>query len=53
MWLAVLPPEHNPFLDEHLIYGTTLLILANTKTKFSLTNWWEKQKLVRKYKLLS
>lgn len=27
MWLAVLPPEHHPFLDEHIIY---ILVLFGT-----------------------
>jgi thiosulfate dehydrogenase [quinone] large subunit len=27
MWLAVLPPEHNPFLDDHIIYGLMLIAL--------------------------
>ena len=28
MWTAVLPPEHHPFLDEHIVYGIILLTLA-------------------------
>ena len=30
MWTAVLPPENNPFLDDHLIYAGVLLLLALT-----------------------
>jgi thiosulfate dehydrogenase (quinone) large subunit len=28
MWAAVLPPASNPFMDEHLIYAATLIVLA-------------------------
>ena len=52
MWLAVLPPEHNPIIDEHIIYILILGILSQTKTRFSLENWWAKLKLVKKLKFL-
>lgn len=52
MWLAVLPPEHHPFLDEHIIYMLILIILANTKTKLSLSKWWTQTKIVKKYNFL-
>ncbi|MFG1866504.1 hypothetical protein [Micromonospora arborensis] len=28
MWTAVLPPENNPFMDDHLIYAAVLAVLA-------------------------
>jgi thiosulfate dehydrogenase [quinone] large subunit len=28
MWTAVLPPENNPFLDDHIIYTLVLFVLA-------------------------
>ena len=28
MWLAVLPPENNPLLDEHIVYALVLMLLA-------------------------
>lgn len=28
MWTAVLPPDNNPFMDDHLIYAGVLLLLA-------------------------
>jgi thiosulfate dehydrogenase (quinone) large subunit len=28
MWTAVLPPESNPFMDDHLIYAAVLIVLA-------------------------
>ena len=30
MWSAVLPPENNPFMDDHLIYTLVLVVLALT-----------------------
>jgi len=54
MWLAVLPPEHNPFLDDHIINGIILIGLTKVKhgRSYSLLNWWKKQKIVKKYKIL-
>lgn len=34
MWLSTLVPEHNPFLDEHIIYGLVMIALAETKFTF-------------------
>jgi thiosulfate dehydrogenase (quinone) large subunit len=28
MWSAVLPPENNPVMDDHLVYAATLVLLA-------------------------
>ena len=28
MWTAVLPPENNPFMDDHLVYAMVLVALA-------------------------
>ncbi len=52
MWLAVLLPEHHPFLDEHIIYALILIFLANTKTKISLASWWESKKIVKENSFL-
>ena len=30
MWTAVLPPENNPFIDDHLVYAGVLVLLALT-----------------------
>jgi thiosulfate dehydrogenase [quinone] large subunit len=30
MWSVVLPPENNPFMDDHLIYALVLVLLALT-----------------------
>ena len=48
MWLAAIPPENNPIIDEHIIYGLILLVLANIRTNFSLTKKWEKLSFVKK-----
>ena len=28
LWTAVLPPDNNPFMDDHLIYAAVLILLA-------------------------
>jgi|SRR3989344_1606933 len=54
MWLALVPTEHNPILDEHIIYLLILLILPKIKDvkRFSLNKYWSKNSLVKNYKLL-
>ncbi|MDP2812198.1 MAG: DoxX family membrane protein [bacterium] len=54
MYLATLPLEHNPIIDEHIIYIFTLFVLKSTKAadNFGLGNWWKNTKLVQKYKFL-
>lgn len=49
MWLAILPPEHHPLLDEHVIYTLILLYLARRETPLSITNWWNRRKVVKKH----
>jgi thiosulfate dehydrogenase (quinone) large subunit len=36
MWTAVLPPENNPFMDDHLIYAGVLVLLALTNAGHTL-----------------
>jgi thiosulfate dehydrogenase [quinone] large subunit len=50
MWSAVLPPENNLFMDDHLIYAGTIigLALTNTGDTFGLGTWWGQTSLVRK-----
>lgn len=54
MWLAALLPEHNPLIDEHIIYIVVLIMLAQTKAGESLGfgNEWSKFKIVKKYPIL-
>ncbi len=54
MWLAVLPPEHHPFLDDHIIYAIALCGLAHTKAGqwFGLGGRWANTSLVKKFPFL-
>jgi thiosulfate dehydrogenase (quinone) large subunit len=52
MWLAVLPPEHHPILDEHIIYGLVLLTFFFMPPKKFICKWWKKLKIVKRNKIL-
>jgi len=54
MWTAVLPPENNPVLDDHLIYILVLagVFAANNNQKWGLRGWWVKQPIVKKLPFL-
>ena len=54
MWTAVLPPENNPFMDDHLIYALVLIGLAaiNAGDVLGLGKWWANTTLVRRYPVL-
>jgi thiosulfate dehydrogenase (quinone) large subunit len=54
MWSAVLPPEHHPFLDDHIIYLIVLVgfIFSNAGRNIGFGEKWEKLNIVRKYKFL-
>ena len=54
MWTAVLPPENNLFLDDHIVYALLLAILAlmSAGRTFGLGAVWEKLPIVRKYAAL-
>jgi thiosulfate dehydrogenase (quinone) large subunit len=54
MWLAALPPENNPFIDDHIIYSGVLLaiLFANDNQQFGLGKWWRKQDLVKNMPVL-
>lgn len=43
MWAAALPPEHHPFLDDHVIYSLALvgLYYAASDRTWGLGTWWE------------
>jgi thiosulfate dehydrogenase (quinone) large subunit len=51
MWTAVLPPENNPFMDDHLVYAAVLVVLALTGAgnTAGLGKLWAKVPVVRKY----
>lgn len=50
MWTAVLPPENNPFMDDHLIYAGVLALLAvvNAGDTLGLGRMWARTPLVRR-----
>lgn len=54
MWSAVLPPENNPVIDDHIIYIFTLMAIkhANDNQRLGLGSWWAKQSLVKQYPVL-
>lgn len=47
-------PEHNPFLDEHIIYAVVLagLALAHSGQYLGLGGWWRRTALVSRYQIL-
>ena len=50
MWTAVLPPESNPFMDDHLIYAAVLIVLAllGAGNTLGLGRNWTATPLVRR-----
>ena len=54
MWSALLLPENNPIIDEHIIYSIILLglLAANNRQIWGLRNWWIKQPLVKRFSFL-
>ncbi|TDE22837.1 DoxX family membrane protein [Actinomadura sp. 6K520] len=54
MWTAVLPPENNPFMDDHLIYAIVLIGLALVKAgdTLGLGEWWSKTALAQRFPIL-
>lgn len=54
MWLALLLPENNPILDEHIIYILVLIGLSSVPSGewCGLGDWWKRTQLVRKFPIL-
>lgn len=54
MWSAVLPPENNPFIDDHIIYILILMVikLGNNNQKLGLGGWWASQPVVKQNPIL-
>ena len=50
MWTAVLPPETNPFMDDHLVYAAVLVLLAllGAGRTLGLGRRWEETPLVQR-----
>jgi len=53
MWTVVLPPDNNPFMDDHLIYAGVLGLLAllHSGRYLGLGTMWERVPFVQKNKL--
>jgi thiosulfate dehydrogenase [quinone] large subunit len=54
MWSAVLPPDNNPFLDDHIIYALVLAVLAlsHAGSTFGFASTWDRFSLVRRFGIL-
>ncbi len=54
MWSAVLPPEHHPFLDEHIVGALAMIgvSMVGAGRTWGLGRWWQKHPLVKKYPML-
>jgi thiosulfate dehydrogenase [quinone] large subunit len=50
MWTAVLPPQNNPFMDDHLIYAGVLVLLALTAAgeTLGLGRMWTRLPIVQR-----
>jgi thiosulfate dehydrogenase [quinone] large subunit len=50
MWTAVLPPENNPFMDDHLVYAGVLILLALTAAgdTLGLGKLWSRLSIVKR-----
>jgi thiosulfate dehydrogenase [quinone] large subunit len=61
LWMAIfytataIWPEHNPFLDDHIVYAIVLvgLILANAGRYYGLGKVWQRTALVKRYPILT
>ncbi|GAA3747075.1 hypothetical protein [Salinactinospora qingdaonensis] len=54
MWSAVLPPQNNPFMDDHLVMALTMvgLALIHSGDTAGLGRWWAELPIVRRYPAL-
>jgi thiosulfate dehydrogenase (quinone) large subunit len=54
MWLAGLPIDTNPFVDDHIVYALVIIGIAATGAglRYSLAPWWRRTRLVRKLTFL-
>lgn len=50
-----IPPEHNPFVDEHVIYAVVLVLLyhQNAGSYWGLQTTWSKTSLVKRFPWLA
>lgn len=52
MWMALVPLENNPLIDDHIVYATVLWVIAAGRREFSLASWWTNLDMVKKNKWL-
>lgn len=54
MYGALLPPEHNPVVDEHIIYALLFLLLGHSEAgeTMGLGKWWRGTRLVKRWPFL-
>jgi thiosulfate dehydrogenase [quinone] large subunit len=54
MYSALLVPEHNPVLDDHIIYAVIMLglAIANPSYGLGLGRWWGKTRLAKRLPIL-
>lgn len=52
MWLALLPLENHPVIDDHLVYAVVLWMAASARREWSLTDSWLSLDFVKKNKWL-
>lgn len=54
MWSAVLPPEHHPLIDDHLVYILLLIAIyyGSGVDKLSMHQWWANLAFVKRFGLL-
>lgn len=54
IYSSVLLPEHNPFLDDHIVYSLILLgfLVVPVGRWFGLGKWWAGFSFVKKYGIL-
>ena len=54
LWFALLFPENNPIVDEHVIYALLLLWLTRTNTtqQFGFGKWWCSLPFVKQHPML-
>lgn len=54
MWTAVLPPENNLFMDDHIIYALVLvaLAIAGAGHTLGLGSYWERLAIVKRFSFL-
>ncbi len=52
MWLALIPLENNPLIDDHIVYAAVLWVVAAGRREFSLAKWWTNVDVVKRNKWL-